>query len=69
MKNQDKKATETLVKNLNKNKNIKAASDIGSEGKYRICVTWKTWVGQTDYINWWKALPGTLLASIRLSRI
>ena len=62
--NQKEDYVKKFVDNLNKQKDIKAQYDIGKGGKYRICVTWKTWYGKKGNENWWLLLPKKIKASI-----
>lgn len=63
--NQDEKFVKKFIKNLNKQKNIKAKYDIGrKEQKYRICVTWMTWAGKDNNKEWWLNLPKKIKNSL-----
>lgn len=62
--NQDEKYVKKLVNNLNKQKEIKSNYDIGRQGKYRICVTWKTWSEKEGNEKWWKELPNKIKNSL-----
>lgn len=63
-KNQDEKYVKKLVKNLNKQNEIKSQYDLGQQGKYRICVTWKTWAGKDGNEEWWLSLPDKIRKSV-----
>jgi len=46
-----------IVNELQKEPNIYAKSDIGFNGRPRICVAGKIWKGNKKWNNWWESLP------------
>lgn len=61
---QNKIYVKRLVDNLNKQKEIKAAYNIGKGNKFRVCVTWKTWAGKEGNEEWWLSLPNKIKQSL-----
>jgi hypothetical protein len=46
-----------VEKQLKKEKDLKVSSDIGVEGRPRICVAKDIWVGKEGWEEWWSSLP------------
>lgn len=46
-----------IVKNLKESSGIYAKSDIGINGRPRICVAGKIWKGKKGWGDWWESLP------------
>lgn len=66
-KNQDEEYVKAFVKNLNKQKNIKAGYDLGNGREYRIGVTTNLAYSKSTaraFTKWWNDLPLKVKASI-----
>jgi len=63
-KKNDNKAKE-LVKILNEQDGIYSKSDIGTEGRNRICAAGKTWYSQNSWKQWWSTLAEKIKESIK----
>lgn len=66
-KNQDEKYAKTFVKNLNKQKDIKAGYDLGNGQQYRIGVTTNLFYSKDnvkEFTDWWNTLPSKIKVSI-----
>lgn len=62
-KKNDNRAKE-LVKILNKQEGIYSKTDVGTEGRNRICVAGKVWYGETGWKKWWDTLAEKIKESI-----